>query len=82
MSDVTTPRLVYRGAADETAETREAVDQIDLDAALKAGWRLTRVDATHPAPEPDAADEPAAAETPAEAPKPATAKKPAKAKKQ
>ena len=51
MSDdkVTTPRLVYRGPANEHAETREAVTQADLDAALKAGWRLTRVDAKHPA---------------------------------
>jgi len=51
MSDekVTTPRLVYRGPANEHAETREAADQADLDAALKAGWRLTRVDAKHPA---------------------------------
>jgi len=47
--DVTTPRLVYRGAANDTAETKEVADQGALDQALNAGWRLTRVDQKHPA---------------------------------
>jgi hypothetical protein len=51
MSDekVTTPRLLYRGPANEHAETKVFPDQGALDAALKAGWRLTRIDAKHPA---------------------------------
>jgi len=55
MSDVLTPRLVYRGPADESAETATATDPDDLAAKLKAGYRLTRVDKKHPVP-----DEPAA----------------------
>lgn len=76
MSDVSTPRLMYRGAADETAETREAIDQADLAAALKAGWRLTRVDADHQPPEKVAEPEAAPAADATIADKPA-----AKAKK-
>lgn len=47
------PRLVYRGASDETAETLTVDDADALDVALKAGARLQRN------PKPDA--EPAAA---------------------
>lgn len=50
MSDITTPRLVYKGAADkdgshEAVETKPVADQDALDAAIKEGWRLTRVPA-------------------------------------
>lgn len=56
MSDVVTPRLLYKGAADETAETCKVDDQAALEKALKDGWRLQRVDKKHKAPPPDATD--------------------------
>lgn len=43
MADITEPRMVYRGAADDSAETQVVADQDALSAALKDGWRLTRV---------------------------------------
>jgi hypothetical protein len=52
---VTTPRLLYKGPANEFADTCEVKDQAGLDKALKEGWRLKRVDAQHahkPAPAP------------------------------
>jgi hypothetical protein len=52
---VTTPRLLYRGPADDSAETKEVPDQSALDQALKDGWRLKRIDAQHKAPAPKAA---------------------------
>lgn len=50
MSDISTPRLVYKGAPDskgsfEAIETKAVVNPDDLDAALKDGWRLQRVPA-------------------------------------
>lgn len=42
-SDASTPRLVYRGPANECAETATAFDADDLDQKLKAGYRLVRV---------------------------------------
>lgn len=54
-TEIVTPRLVYKGAADETAQTCEVKDRDALDKALKAGWRLTRVDAKHKAVEKPAA---------------------------
>lgn len=44
--DASTPRLVYRGATDDSAETATAHDADDLAAKLKAGYRLQR----HPKP--------------------------------
>jgi len=41
-SDANTPRLVYRGKTDESAETATAHDADDLAAKLKAGYRLQR----------------------------------------
>jgi len=52
---VATPRLLYKGPADETAETCTAADQADLAAKLKAGWRLTRVKDASKADKADAA---------------------------
>jgi hypothetical protein len=49
------PRLVYRGAGDDTAETLTVENADALDVAMKAGYRLQRVDKKHPVP-----DEPAA----------------------
>lgn len=43
MADITEPRMVYRGAADDSAETQVVSDQEALSAALKDGWRLKRV---------------------------------------
>lgn len=43
MADVVTPRLVYKGPADDNAETKMVGDPDALDAALKEGWRLRRV---------------------------------------
>lgn len=40
--DATTPRLVYKGPTDDTAETATATDPDDLAAKLKAGYRLKR----------------------------------------
>jgi hypothetical protein len=40
--DASTPRLVYRGATDDTAETATATDAEDLAAKVKAGYRLHR----------------------------------------
>jgi hypothetical protein len=48
--DLVFPRLMYRGPADDHAETQEVADQEAADVAGKAGWRLTRVDKTHAAP--------------------------------
>lgn len=36
------PRLIYRGASDESAETLIVEDADALDVALKAGYRLQR----------------------------------------
>lgn len=40
--DASTPRLVYKGATDDSAETAKAIDADDLAAKLKAGYRLQR----------------------------------------
>jgi hypothetical protein len=40
--DASTPRLVYKGATDDSAETATARDADDLAAKLKAGYRLQR----------------------------------------
>lgn len=45
--DITTPRLLYKGPANEFAETCAVNDQAGLDKALKEGWRLKRVDEKH-----------------------------------
>lgn len=42
-ADALTPRLVYRGNTDDSAETATATDADDLAAKLKAGYRLQRV---------------------------------------
>ncbi len=91
--DVTTPRLLYKGDANDKAQTKEVADQAALDQALKDGWRLTRVDKQHahtPAPAPPTVAIPAQtlqtgvpAAVPAEPVKDAAPAKPAKpAKKQ
>lgn len=51
--DITEPRMVYRGAADDQAETQIVGDQDALSLALKDGWRLTRVPKAKQAPVPD-----------------------------
>ena len=38
-----TPRLLYRGPADETADTRRVADWVELEGALAEGWRLRRI---------------------------------------
>ena len=51
-----TPRLLYRGPADETADTRRVADWVELEGALAEGWRLRRI--------PDPPAEPLIADTP------------------
>ena len=46
---ITYPRLVYRGPANDAAETATATDADDFAAKRKDGWRLKRVDKTHEA---------------------------------
>lgn len=41
-----TPRLVYKGACDDTAQTKRVDTQEALDCALADGWRLRRTVAT------------------------------------
>lgn len=45
-----TPRLVYKGPTDDTAQTKRVEDQDALEGALAEGWRLRRV--LEPEPEP------------------------------
>jgi len=61
MSDLTYPRLLYRGPADDTAETCAVATAVEGTAALKSGWRTTRAIAGKPAKnvdEPKAVDPP------------------------
>jgi hypothetical protein len=66
--DLVTPRLVYRGTTDATAETLTVADASALTAALKAGYRLSRVTRAQAAPAPPVAVPPVAVPTPAAAP--------------
>lgn len=47
--DPTFPRLVYRGPANDAAETATATDADDFAAKQKDGWRLKRIDKKHEA---------------------------------
>jgi hypothetical protein len=51
MATHTTPRMLYRGAADDTAGTCVAQNDDELADMLKQGYRLQRVDKKHAAPE-------------------------------
>lgn len=47
------PRMLYRGAPDETADTKRFETEAEVETALAAGWRLTRaVQAPEPESEP------------------------------